>query len=89
MVDGEYNMQPEEQALIEYQAELDRMELSSRIAEMEENGLYVRNLLNHINDKLIQPTVSKVMPAVTLAMSTAGAIGTVALGALYLIMKLR
>ena len=88
----EYNIQPEEEALIEYQAELERMKLSSKITEIEENGLYVRNLLNHINDKLVQPTASKVMPAITLAtlaVSSAGTAATVALGILYLIMKLR
>jgi len=85
----EYNIQPEEQAMLEYEAEMERQELSSRMTEIEENGLYVLNLLNHMNDKLFMPAASKVMPAITLAMTSAGTIATVALGALYLFMKLK
>jgi len=84
-----YNMAPEEQAMLDFQAENERIELSNRVSEIEENGLYLRNLLNHMNDKLFLPAAKSVMPAITLAVSTAGAIGTVALGALYLLMKFK
>ncbi len=88
-MDEMYNMQPEEEALLAYEAEVERRELSSRMSEIEENGLYVRNLLNHMNDKMVQPVARTVMPAITLAVSSAGTVATVALGVLYLIMKLR
>lgn len=84
-----HNMTPEEQALLEYQSAFDKYELSTRMAELEDNGIYLRNLLNHINDKLLQPTASKMMPAFTFAMTSVGTIATVALGAVFLIMKLK
>jgi hypothetical protein len=82
-------MHPEEQAMLDYQAAFETQELSDRMNDIEVNGLYLRNLLNHINDKMVQPAASKMMPAVTLAMSSVGTIATVALGAVFLIMKLR
>ncbi len=83
------SMTPEEQALLEYQSAYDKYELSTRIGELEENGHYLRNMLNQINDKLVKPATSKVMPAVTLAMTSAGTVATVALGIVYLLAKLR
>jgi len=75
--------------MLDYQAAFETQELSDRMNDIEVNGLYLRNLLNHINDKMVQPAASKMMPAVTLAMSSVGTIATVALGAVFLIMKLR
>ena len=83
------DLTPEEQILLDYQTDLNQHEFSNRMTELEENGLYIRNLLNHINDKLVQPAASRVMPAVNLAISSAGTVATVALGVLYLVSKLR
>lgn len=84
-----YAAQPEEQAMLEYQHEIEKLELSSRMTDIEENGLYVRNLLNHINDKLVQPVASSIVPAITLIVSSSGTIATVVLGTLYMISKFR
>jgi hypothetical protein len=87
--DACYSLAPEQQALLDYQVEANQIELSNRMNDIESNGLYVRNLLNHMNDKLLLPATNKVMPAVQLAMSSVGTVCTLALGVLFVIAKLR
>ena len=66
----------------------DHREVAGRLNQVEENGLYVRNLLNHMNDKLFQPVKRSVVPAVALGFSVAGTLGTVALGIGFLLVQL-
>jgi hypothetical protein len=65
--------------------EVHRREISDKLHDVDANGLYIRNLLNDMNDKLKQ----SVVPAVTLGMSALGWMSTMALGAVILVMKLR
>jgi hypothetical protein len=90
MDESGYSTEPDELAdLREWEAEMERRRLAGKLNELESNGLYLRNLLEHINDKLVQPVTSKVVPAVTLGFTALGWVSTVALGAFVVVMKLR
>lgn len=60
-----------------------------RLARVEDNGLYLRNIMNHINDKMVQPVASTILPVISLGFNIVGTLGSLAVGVGFLFIHFR